>query len=130
MLPWLGRRRETDAEVLRANWRVSAARSCAEARRREYESSDDAIALRWNRVALAVAHKTGKGIGLDTSTRMAMNAVFTPDRWQFQPRARQVKSRTDGWRRRGIAWPIFAAAALSSMFPAGAGLLSCRGLWA
>jgi hypothetical protein len=29
---------------------------------------------------LAVAHKTGERIGLDTSTRMAMNAVFAPDR--------------------------------------------------
>ena len=48
----------------------------AEARRREYESSGDAIALWWNRVALAVAHKTGERIGLDTSTRLAMNTVF------------------------------------------------------
>ena len=31
-------------------------------------------------VALAVAHKTGERIGLDTSTRLAMNAVFAPDR--------------------------------------------------
>jgi hypothetical protein len=38
------------------------------------------MALRWNQVALAVAHKTGKRIGLDLSTRMAMNAVFAPDR--------------------------------------------------
>ena len=29
---------------------------------------------------MAVAHKTGKRIGLDTSTRLAMNAVFAPDR--------------------------------------------------
>lgn len=35
---------------------------------------------RGNRTALAVAHKTGKRIGLDTSTRLAMNAVFAPDR--------------------------------------------------
>ena len=52
----------------------------AEARRREYESSGDAIALWWNRIALAVAHKTGESIGLDTSTRLAMNTIFAPDR--------------------------------------------------
>ena len=52
----------------------------AEARRREYEFSGDAIALWWSRVALAVAHKTGERIGLDTSTRLAMNTIFAPDR--------------------------------------------------
>lgn len=95
MLPWLGRRRETDAEVLRANWRVSAARSCAEARRREYESSDDAIALRWNRVALAVAHKIGKRIGLDTPSPLAMNTIFAPDREHRDNRNPQPFSRVD-----------------------------------
>ena len=83
MLSWLRRRRETaeridaEADVLIGELGVDA---YAEARRREYESSDNAIALRWNRVAVAVAHKTGKRIGLDTSTRLAMNAVFAPDR--------------------------------------------------
>jgi hypothetical protein len=83
MLSWLRRWRETaesidaEADALIDELGVEA---YAEARRREYESSDDAIALRWNRVAVAVAHKTGKRIGLDTSTRMAMNAVFAPDR--------------------------------------------------
>ena len=33
-----------------------------------------------NRVALAVAYKTGKRIGLDTSIRMAMDPIFAPDR--------------------------------------------------
>ena len=79
MLSWLRRRRETDAEAdaLIGELGVEA---YAEARRREYEFSGDAIGLWWSRVALAVAHKTGKRIGLDTSTRMAMNAVFAPDR--------------------------------------------------
>jgi hypothetical protein len=78
MLSWLRRRRQTaeridaEADALIGELGVEA---YAEARRREYESSGDAIALRWNQVALAVAHKTGKRIGLDTSTRMAMNAV-------------------------------------------------------
>ena len=83
MLPWLGRGREAaeridaEAEALIGELGVEA---YAEARRREYESSNDAIALRRNQVALAVAHKTGERIGLDTSTRLAMNAVFAPDR--------------------------------------------------
>ena len=83
MLSWLRRRRETaeridaEADALIGELGVEA---YAEARRREYESSDDAISLWWNRVAVAVAHKTGERIGLDTSTRLAMNAVFAPDR--------------------------------------------------
>jgi hypothetical protein len=83
MLSWLPRRRETaeridaEADALIGELGVEA---YAEARRREYESSDNAIALRWNQVGLAVAHKTGKRIGLDTSSPMAMNAVFAPDR--------------------------------------------------
>jgi hypothetical protein len=82
MLSWLRRRRETaeridaEADALIGELGVEA---YAEARRREHESSGDAIALWWNRVALAVAHKTGERIGLDTSTRMGMNAVFAPD---------------------------------------------------
>ena len=54
MLSWLRRRRETaeridaEADTLICELGVEA---YAEARRREYESSNDAIALRWNRVA-------------------------------------------------------------------------------
>jgi hypothetical protein len=90
MLSWLRRRRETaeridaEADALIGELGVEA---YAEARRREYESSGDAIALWWSRVALAVADKTGKRIGLDTSTRMAMNAVLAPDRERRGPLA-------------------------------------------
>jgi hypothetical protein len=82
MLSWLRRRKtaeriDAEADALIGELGVEA---YAEACRREYESSGDAIALRWNQVALAVAHKTGKRIGLDTSSPMAMNAVFAPDR--------------------------------------------------
>ena len=83
MLSWLRRRRKTaeridaEADALIDELGVDA---YAEARRREYESSDDALALRWNRIALAVGRKSGKLVGLDTSTRMAMNAIFAPDR--------------------------------------------------
>ena len=43
----------------------------SEARWREHDASCDAMAKDWNRVALAVARKTGKRVGLDTSARMA-----------------------------------------------------------
>ena len=98
MLSWLRRRREAaeridaEADALIGELGVEA---YAEARRREYESSGDAIALWWNRVALAVAHKTGERIGLDTSTRMAMNAVFAPDREHAGDRKPQPFSRVD-----------------------------------
>ena len=98
MLSWLRRRRETaeridaEADALIGELGVEA---YAEARRREYESSNDAIALRWNQVALAVARKTGERIGLDTSTRMAMNAVFAPDREHAGDRKPQPFSRVD-----------------------------------
>src|SRR5580693_4763969 len=77
MLSWLRRRRETaeridaEADAVIGELGVEA---YAEARRREYESSNDALALRWNRIALAVGRKSGKLVGLDISTRMAMNA--------------------------------------------------------
>ena len=38
------------------------------ARRREHEASSDAMVRKWNRVALAVARKTGQTVGLNTST--------------------------------------------------------------
>ena len=96
ILSWLRRRKtaeriDAEADALIGELGVEA---YAEARRREYESSGDAIALRWNQVALAVAHKTGKRIRLDTSTRMAMNAVFliakTPGIASLNPSARPM----------------------------------------
>jgi hypothetical protein len=96
MLSWLRRRRKTaeridvEADALIGELGVEA---YVEARRREYESSDDAIALRWNQVALAVGHKIGERIGPVTSTRMAMNAVFAPDRQHAGDRKPQPFSR-------------------------------------
>ena len=52
----------------------------SEARWREHTASSRASAQEWNLVALAIARQTGRRIGLDLSTRMAMNAVFVPDR--------------------------------------------------
>jgi hypothetical protein len=98
MLSWLRRRRATaeridaEADVLIGELGIDA---YAEARRREHESSGDAIALWWSRVALAIAHKTGKRIGLDTSTRLAMNTVFAPDRKHPGDRKPQPFSQAD-----------------------------------
>lgn len=82
MLPWLTYRRprieriDTEAEALIYEFGGAAH---SEARQREHEASSPGIAKDWNRVALAVAQKTGKQVGLDTSTRMAMNADFSTD---------------------------------------------------
>jgi hypothetical protein len=48
------------------------------------------MAQEWKLIALAIARHTGRRIGLDVSTRMAMNAVFAPDREpaKFKPRPR------------------------------------------
>jgi hypothetical protein len=63
----------------------------AEARRREHTASSSATAREWNLIALAIASQTGRRIGLDLPTRMAMNAVFVPDReperWTPRPSA-------------------------------------------
>ncbi len=97
MLSWLRRRKTAESIDAEPDALIDelGVEAYAEARRREYESSDDALALRWNRVALAIAHKTGKRIGLDTSTRMAMNAVFAPDREHAGGRKPQPFSQAD-----------------------------------
>ena len=42
----------------------------------KYESSDEAMAQRWNRIALAVVRKIGKRIGFNATTRMSMNTAL------------------------------------------------------
>ncbi len=79
MLSWLARRArieriEAEAEAL---IRDVGDRAFSEARRREHEASSDAIAKDWSRVALAVARKTGKLVGLDTAHRMSADADFS-----------------------------------------------------
>ena len=84
MLSWLRRRHvrpkevEAEADALIRSLGMAA---YSAARRREHEASSDALAKYWNRVALAVAHKTGKRIGLDTSTPHG-------DRRHFRARSR------------------------------------------
>jgi hypothetical protein len=96
MRSWLRRRRErlerveAEADALILDLGETA---FPQARRREHEASSDAMAREWNRVALAVARKTGQTVGLNASTRIAT----TPSRWRnsgfnslaFRPIARQ-----------------------------------------
>ncbi len=83
MRRWLRRRRErterieTEADEL---VRLLGDDAYAEARWREHAASSPASAQEWNLIALAIARQAGRRIGLDLSTRMAMNAVFAPDR--------------------------------------------------
>ena len=79
MLSWLRRRREraerTEAEA-DALMRQRGVLAYAEARRREREAKSRVEAQTWNRVALAIAHKTGKRVGFDTASRMAADAAL------------------------------------------------------
>jgi len=52
----------------------------SEVLRREREASSDDMANDWSRVALAVAQKLRRHAGVAPSTRIAMNALFVPDR--------------------------------------------------
>ena len=80
MLSWLRRRREqaerieAEADALISNLGDGA---YSEARRRAREASSDEMEREWSRVALAVARKTGRPVGLDTATRMVMDANFS-----------------------------------------------------
>jgi hypothetical protein len=69
-----------------------------EAIRRENEASSDAIAKDWSRVALAVAHKLKTSTEVDPTTRIAMNALFVPDRKSAAvrlPRGHAKRTRVD-----------------------------------
>src|SRR5580704_14843642 len=83
MRRWLCRRRarieriETEADEL---VRLLGDDAYSEARWREHTASSSVSAQECNLIALAIARRTGRRIGLDLSTRMAMNAVFAPDR--------------------------------------------------
>ena len=80
MLSWLRRRREqaerieAEADALISDLGDGA---YSEARRRAREASSDEMEREWSRVALAVARKTGRQVGLDTATRMATDADFS-----------------------------------------------------
>ncbi len=81
MLPWLGRRSETakrieaEADVL---VREHGKQAYSIARRREREASSLPMAREWKRIALAAARMTHKRVGLDTGTRLALDAGVVP----------------------------------------------------
>src|SRR5215469_15299547 len=82
MLSWVRRQRdkieqiEAEADALIHNLGTGA---YSAARRREHEAASEAMARHWRRVALAIARKTGRRVGLDTSTRMATDADLTAE---------------------------------------------------
>jgi hypothetical protein len=79
MVQWLRRRRE-NFELVEAEADASIDElgfmAYSEARLREREANDLAESRYWNLVALAIARKMGKRMGLDTATRMATSADF------------------------------------------------------
>jgi hypothetical protein len=83
MPSWLPSRRmrlertDAEAEALVCKYFGEA---YSEALRREHEASSDEIAKGWSSVALAVAHKLRSRDDVDPLTRIAMNALFVPDR--------------------------------------------------
>ena len=95
MRRWLRRRRawieriETEADEL---VRLLGDNAFSEARWREHTASSSASAQEWNLIASAIARQTGRRIGLDLSTRIAMNAVFAPDR---EPDARKPRPHSE-----------------------------------
>jgi hypothetical protein len=92
MRAWLRERRERAERIENEAGeliRLLGDGAYAEARWREHTASSSAMAQEWNLIARAIARSTGRRIGLDLSTRMAMNAVFVldcePDRWRLRP---------------------------------------------
>jgi hypothetical protein len=83
MRAWLRQRRERAERIEDEAGeliRLLGGDAYAEARWREHTASSRTSAREWNLIALTIARSTGRHIGLDLSTRMAMNAVFAPDR--------------------------------------------------
>ena len=83
MLSWLRRRRERaeriDAKV-KALIRAFGVDAHYEARQRQLGAESAEAVQEWRAVARAIARKTGSRLGLDTATRMAMDADFSTER--------------------------------------------------
>jgi hypothetical protein len=106
MVSWVRRQRdkiervEAEADALIHNLGAGA---YSAARRREHEATSEAMARHWRRVALAVARKTARRVGLDTSTRMATDADFTSEGNPGALRPDRVPKRLRHWRRHAEA---------------------------
>jgi hypothetical protein len=94
MQSWLARRRarieraDAEAEALICDFGDEA---YSEARRREREASSEEIVQNWTRIALTVDHKMRRRADIDPSTRIAMNALFVPDREPAVTRLSRMK---------------------------------------
>jgi hypothetical protein len=83
MRRWLRRRRERVERIedeARELIRLLGGDAYGEALWREQTASSRTMEQEWNLIALAIARRTGRRIGLEVSTQMAMNVVFAPDR--------------------------------------------------
>jgi hypothetical protein len=102
MLQWFRRRRQTerlaqaDAEAL---IRDHGGEAYGEARQRQRDvvlpdgtTHAGRTPAHWRRVALIVAKRTGHRVGLDTATRMASDADFSPGQKPDDPRAHTTSS--------------------------------------
>jgi hypothetical protein len=98
MLSWLRLRREK-AERIDAKARTLilafGVDAYSEARQRERQAESAPVAEEWRRVALVVAHKTEKRVGLDTATRMTIDADFSAARQSSGPQAAPQSSELD-----------------------------------
>jgi hypothetical protein len=82
MLSWLRRRRESAGRIeAKAGDLVRGfgADAYSEARLREQHAGGLAERKQWSAIALAIARMTGKRVGLDTATRMTMDADYSTD---------------------------------------------------
>jgi hypothetical protein len=94
MLSWLRRRRERVEQIeakARALIGAFGVDACSVARQRKLQAENAQAAREWRRIARAIAHITGTRVGLDTATRMAMDADFTAPRQKDSGR-RNVQS--------------------------------------
>ena len=77
MFSWVRRRRERNERVeskARNLIRAFGLDAYSEARLGQRRAGDEAPAKEWRDVALAISRMTGRRVGLDTATRMAMEA--------------------------------------------------------
>jgi hypothetical protein len=86
---------QADAEALIREHVIDA---YVEARRRERDGSerDGPEPERWRLAALAVAKMTGKRVGLDTATRIAMDADFSSRVENERPERAPMRKPPDG----------------------------------
>ena len=86
---WLRRRRRRAERIdanARALIRAFGADAYSEARQGKLQAESAKAAQEWRRIARVVAHKRGTRVGLDTASRMAMDADFKATRQQDSAR--------------------------------------------